>query len=123
MIAIIIALVFILLFLLFISWQVHKDMVISSCDTYTHGTIKEFYIQFYKYDWSRSEDFSHSLFGVSSPKTEVHASIISFEGKGIILDPISFLILGYKLRFNKMPPLKRENRVAYLRDKYLDKLL
>ena len=111
------------LFILYVKWQVHKDMVIDSCDNYTHGTLKEFYKEFHKYDWKKTREFSDSYFGVGSTKTRIHASIISFNGYGIVLDPISFMILEYRLRFNKMPPLKKEDRVAYLRDKFTDKIL
>jgi len=94
MFEVIFVVMFVLLFivgmLFFIFWLTHLDMVKIRSESYGFGSFKKFKEQFQKYQWKPQERFQTSLFGTNhscSCETKIHASIIKFEGVGMLLYP------------------------------------
>ena len=83
--------------LIFIApWQVHSEMVKSSTDTYGYADFNAFIREFHKYhNWDYDPKY-RSYFGIGEEYKayKIHADIIMFEEKGMILDFASF----YKMK-------------------------
>lgn len=60
---------------------------------YGWGTFEDFKIMFDRQDWERSDIFKNSLFvrnGLYNDISKIHAAIYKFEGKGMLLNPITY---------------------------------
>ena len=81
------------------SHSVHRSMVINNCDVWDYGTFDEFVREYEKYEWETHGSFENSLFVKdyysSKVKTRIHADIINFEGKGMVM---SNIINYYKMK-------------------------
>ena len=74
-----------------IPWAVHRSMVRENNSSYGKTDHKKFVEEFNKVEWIYKESFKDSLFSIDN-KDQVHASIIEFNGKGMIINnPISYL--------------------------------
>lgn len=75
-----------------VHWSTHKSMTIESTTSYSRGTFKQFLKKFYDTEWQRDKNWEESFFNNLTPnKTRIHASIISFDGHGMVLDFISYI--------------------------------
>lgn len=101
------AVLFVALFLLInlINWDVyhstHKIMVADNCKKHGRSNFKRFIEEFNKVEWYRDSSFPESFFAKTNVDTEIHASIIKFNGNGMTLDYISFVRFQFWLRKNK----------------------
>lgn len=85
-----------------VNGSVHKQMTIeNSAKGWGYGTETDFWREFSKHKWSGLSSFPHSFFG--GPDTEIHASVIQFNGRGMVLNPIAFWRVSRKLkrRYNR----------------------
>jgi len=96
---------FILFIIYVIDWVTHRQMTKDFCNYYDEGNFKKFLKEFRKRKWVIDPKFPDSLFGKEKDRNEIHASIISFNGKGMVLPFISYL--KFKRYTNKI--LKEEN--------------
>jgi hypothetical protein len=106
-------LIFVILFTLFVFivfscvfWTTHIGMVKENVNEYGYANFKTFLNEFNKYDWVRQDHWEYSYFGTGDEynKYYIHADIIKFNGKGMILYPhsyIQFKIWSYKNRIIK----------------------
>jgi len=78
------------LILLSIDWSVHRKMTVDNCNTWDYGNFEAFKKQYSTIDWKRRDQWSDSVFDYQSD-SEIHASIIKFKGKGMVLTPFSYL--------------------------------
>lgn len=76
-----------------IYWSVHISQNKSERCPYGWGNFTKFLKQFNKYDKWITKGWSTSLFGKGDDyyKYYIHADIIKFNGKCMILDPVSYL--------------------------------
>lgn len=63
-------------------------MVKENCEEWNYGTFNDFKRKFNERKWYYKEPFKYSLFNEDGDK--YHASIIKFDGCGMILNPIDF---------------------------------
>ncbi len=84
-----IVIVALIMFIVF--WTTHISQVREYTDKWGKGSYKTFIREFKKYEWERCDIHPKSFFCGSSDSSQVHADIIQFEGKGMILDPWSYL--------------------------------
>lgn len=91
-----------------IPYHVHKCMVIDDCDTYGYGTYKRFLIEYKKGKWERTCTHEESHFGVGDEysRYQIHASIIKFNGHGMIMKSL-FQYLRFKL-WERKHSIKRD---------------
>lgn len=102
----------IMLMLFSIFWLTHRSMTINNSDTWGYGTFKNFKIAFSILDWERDEAYPESYFGGGEEyyKNKIHAEIIKFEGKGMVLYPwsyIKFIFWSKKNSLNKQNNIKK----------------
>ena len=82
------------MFIAFVDWTTHKDMVRDNTETYGYAGYKEFVREFHKVEWSYREQWGDSLFSQDTFSHEgyYHASIIKFNDRGMIIkNPIEYL--------------------------------
>ena len=79
------------LIMFIILWTTHIAQVREFTDEWGRGSYKTFIREFKKYEWKRSEKFPTSFFCGTLDSSKIHADIIKFEGKGMVLDPWSYL--------------------------------
>ena len=81
----------ILMFL--VSYSVHRSQVLDEGVGWGYGNFEDFIREFNKRQWEKDGTYKKSFFGVGDRHglDHIHASIIKFDGKGMILDPISYL--------------------------------
>lgn len=93
-----------------VSWLVHISMVKGHCDTYGCGNRKLFWEQFKKCELKRDRVFSSYFAYDENTKiiSKVHAGIIEFNGIGMVLNPVDYLIVNYELyRMRKIEDKKK----------------
>jgi hypothetical protein len=82
--------------------KVHKEMTINHSDVWGYGTFDQFMKEFHKKKWEHTSRWPQSYFDRGT-KSEIHASIIRFDGKGMVL----------KLsEYNKVREFLKVNRVS-----------
>lgn len=92
----------------FISWSIHRSMTVDEGPQWGYGTYRQFLVQYDRQDWedvSKWGNWSDSLF-CHETGSKIHASIIKFNGKGMVLTPrawLHFLIFV-------VPAIKRHNQ-------------
>lgn len=67
-------------------WSTHAEMTRTNSDGWGYGTRAQFWQQFHRHKWERGRDWPKSWFDYSTD-SEIHASIIRFDGKGMVLRP------------------------------------
>ena len=72
---------------LYVKWGTHLEMVGEFCPTWRWGTFNDFKRMYSKKTWRQEKQYPDSHFADGG---EIHASIISFDGVGMKLDPVSF---------------------------------
>ena len=92
-----------------VDWSMHISQVKIFCDAYGYADYKIFEKYFQKYLSEMTYDDSwHSFFAKDYSTHEIHAGIIRFENKGMILDFISYLKFCYFMyKFKKAYTRKR----------------
>jgi hypothetical protein len=81
----------VLFLLLCMDRSVHKSMVVDSCEQWDYGTFDQFTEQFNKTKWEAPVPmWTRSFFNYSSD-SKIHAGIIRFNGKGMVLGPFDYL--------------------------------
>jgi hypothetical protein len=110
-IAIIIILLSAFLVIFFASWDIHRDMTISNTDSWGYATFKVFKVFFDKFDWDRDISYPESYFGKEDDynKNKIHASIIKFNNKGMVLYPWSYIRFSYWLKKNSYSKRKHKS--------------
>jgi len=102
---------------MYINWSVHRDMVKSSANEWGKGNFDNFRTEFNKRKWERNKLFPYSWFDQSNilyDQNYIHASIIKFDGKGMILDFISYNKFRNWSRKNKCKiPMSIEKEAFY----------
>lgn len=91
---------------IFIEWETHQHMVKMRGDVeeYGYANFQTFLEEFEKRNWKRNEEWPTSYFGEDSRKDYIHAGIIKFDNKGMILDFISFWHFYHWSQKNKLIP-------------------
>lgn len=72
-----------------ISWSVHRDMVKCHCIQWDYGDFETFLNEFEETKWENQDRQPKSMFDYNT-KSQIHASIIQFRGKGMVLYPWSW---------------------------------
>lgn len=72
-----------------ISWTVHRDMVKTTCKQWDYADFNAFVIEFEETEWEKQVRDNESLFN-RNEQSQIHASIIKFRGKGMVLYPWSW---------------------------------
>ena len=99
LVAVIVTLVTLLSFgivFLLIAWSVHRSMTIYSTNSWNYGTFGKFELEFKKRSWKKNDLFPSSLF--SDDGSKLHANIVAFDTKGMVLYPWSYLKMFLFLR-------------------------
>jgi hypothetical protein len=86
------------IFFLCVDHAVHKKQVLDNCKEWNYADFDTFLRYFNRVSWERDSSFPESFFQkerdklpyAEYKKNYIHASIILFDGKGMILDPISY---------------------------------
>lgn len=69
----------------------HERMTKKHSDNYGYGNFKKFQTEFYKKNWEISKTWNNSFFHHPS-NSEIHASIIKFDGIGMVIsNPIDYI--------------------------------
>lgn len=95
-------------------WGTHLSMVENHSDKWAWGNFDDFLANFAKKKWEQHGVWMQSWFLPYGDKEydnwEIHASIIKFDGIGMKLEPLSyllFLIWAYKNRWDKKSTTKK----------------
>jgi hypothetical protein len=67
---------------------VHKEMTLGHCKQWDYSSYKWFRINFARHEWEINHNY-RSVFDYPTD-SQCHASIIRFNGKGMVLGPIDF---------------------------------
>ena len=87
---VIIVFISVLVFCVFICfWLTHISQTKYYTNKYGYASFSTFKKEFNKEDWCKDKNNPNSFF--VSFNTEIHASIIQFKGKGMLLYPWSYL--------------------------------
>lgn len=105
-------LIFFCCLLFFISFSVHKSMTSEYSEIWGYGTFDRFKKEFESRVWRQDTMFKGSYFGERNDYrmgtgSQIHADIIRFDGKGMVLRHIHYFRYLMYMR-SKMPP--RVNR-------------
>lgn len=73
----------------YISWQVHLEMTRTYVKSLARGSFKDFVQEYYSHKWTISPDYPYSRFDRDTD-SEIHASIVRFDGKGMLLGRIAW---------------------------------
>lgn len=97
-----------ILSLWYAGWSVHKEMTESNCNEWGYGSYKEFKSEYTKIDeWEQGRPYIKSHFHRDSD-SEIHASIVRFNGKGMVLYPWSYPLYVLFLHQNKYNNYNKE---------------
>src|SRR5690606_27286010 len=81
-----------------VNWFIHIHMTVSYSDQYGWSGYSRFKQKFSEYEWRCENGYRYSLFA-NGYTNEVHASIIKFDNKGMVMiDPVSFLLTQLYVR-------------------------
>ncbi len=65
-------------------WRIHREMVSEHTGQWDYGGVAEFIREFRKQKWEGQKPGSRSLHS-HSDNSQIHADIIEFNGKGMVL--------------------------------------
>ncbi len=110
---ILLAVLFVFGFLIFIAfWFGRIKMTTEYTNKYGWGSFNKFKKEYNKCKWSIDANYNcfyHAKSRFDYPSdSELHASIIKFNGKGMLLDPISMLRASSYMRKFEPPKQKKE---------------
>ena len=90
-------------------WLTHIEMVKDNVSTYTKGTYNDFIYQMSIHKWERKSTQPKSFFGVGKEyyKNKVHASIIMFDGVGMIFNIYDWLLVKKYLHTHGSKEVKK----------------
>lgn len=105
--------------ILLIHWFIHRSQTIEysreSGSIWGYGGFEDFIREYSKCEWSRDRLWPESHFGEGDTHFQnyIHAGIICFDGKGMVLDPISYVLFLYWVYKNtyecrRYPPIVKE---------------
>jgi hypothetical protein len=100
----------VILIIFWADWTTHRNMTIEYSDSWGYGTFKQFKMAFDILDWERDKGQPESYFGKGSDSYEnkIHASIIKFSGKGMVLYPWSYIKFSLWLKKNSLKKDKKK---------------
>ena len=78
------------LYVLIVSIHSHRSMTRRYSDKLAYGTFSDFLREMASHNWERDPRFPTSFFD-SKTDSEVHASVVRFDGVGMILSPLDWL--------------------------------
>jgi len=95
---------FIGLVFFFITWSVDRKMTIDHSEKWGYGNFKKFKECFDILEWERDENHPKSYFGKGEEyyQNKIHAGIIMFEKKGMVLLPWSYVKFIFWQRENSL---------------------
>lgn len=86
---------------------VHKKMTISYSTEWGYGTFDRFISEFNKKKWEHDPQYPKSYFDYGTD-SEIHASIVRFDGKGMVLKGSDFRKFKKFLRINRFDNLPKD---------------
>lgn len=93
------------------SWVIHRKMTVENGVEWDYATFKLFKKHFQQVQWTRGgydNGFPSSFFDYTTkPCSQIHASIVSFEGKGLVFYPWSYPRFLLYMRGLKIPRRKK----------------
>lgn len=96
------------------SHTVHVSQITQFCSSYGHGCIEAFEREFNKHEWVRMSHYNSMITSAENYHRDggyVHAAIIQFDGKGMILNKADWKkackIIDAKLK--TLPPYQDKN--------------
>jgi len=98
---------------LILDWAIHRSMTLWDCNSYGYGSFKNFMDQYNSMEWKRDSiwpksHFNYELIKDEGHKGHIHASIVTFYGKGMILKfPFAFMKYRSWLKANKLKQPKK----------------
>lgn len=91
-IAILLPIIILILSFSLVYYTTHIDMTKSRTKIYGYGTYSKFLREFNKYNWQQGDYFESSLFDGKN-NCQIHASIIEFDGIGMIMrTPLDYFL-------------------------------
>lgn len=100
-----------LLLLALSSWSVHREMVNDHCPKRAIGTYREFVLAMSHHKWKREPNYPTSFFDRST-NSEVHASIVQFDGCGMLLGFLDWIRVSNYLDKHAIRSARKNNLVA-----------
>jgi len=82
---IILGIILLVLLLLLLYRQIHIAQVRDDCKIYGKASFETFLKEFNKRNWERQSMYPESFFGKDNNSNKIHASIIKFDDKGMIM--------------------------------------
>lgn len=79
-----------------INASVHKDMTVGACSEWDYSSYKWFRVNFARHNWKVDYNYK-SVFDYHTD-SQCHASIIKFNGKGMVLGPLDFALSQWYLK-------------------------
>lgn len=81
---------------LYVNWGTHVEMTKKHCKAngYYMGTFKDFLKEFSNREWVKDQEYENSFFNKNDhydKDNKIHASMIIFDGKYMLLYPISYI--------------------------------
>lgn len=84
---------FVFLIIISVNWLTHIEMTKLSTERYGWASFEKFKQEFDKVEnWKTDKVFTHSLFSIPYRQNQIHASVICFDYKGMLINnPFSYI--------------------------------
>jgi len=77
---------------IFSHWATHREMTTHNCEYWNYANFPTFLREFSSRKWQYKKEWRYSFFSEKGDRNDhIHADIIKFDGKGMVLYPWSFL--------------------------------
>lgn len=85
-----------------VEWSTHREMTRNHADKLAYGNFQDFMREFGRHTWEpRTSHFPDSFFDRQT-NSEIHASIVRFNGVGMLLSPLGWFRVTRFLKANKI---------------------
>lgn len=74
-----------------VNWNTHRFNTINKTNVWGYGNFKQFKKEFNKIEWRYDSLFPSSFFCADPRGTEIHAGVIKFNNKGMVLTPLAYI--------------------------------
>ena len=98
---------------LFIGTSVHKSMTLDHCTSWDYSTFGQFKKEFYNQKWEPYKGSFESSFFCRETDSKIHADLIRFNGKGMVLKHIHYLRYVFFMRFTANRLLNNRKRCLW----------
>jgi hypothetical protein len=85
-----------------VEYKIHVSMTKERTNKWGHGNWSDFMREFNKREWERDKRHPQSFFEKGSRDGRIHASIVCFGGRGMVLDRKSFRKMKRFIKKNEL---------------------